>query len=131
MTRLGMPAADALRAGTLWAAELLGLDGTAGVLEPGAAADIVAVAGDPLQDIECLQQVELVIQGGQVAWDGHRLTWDGSAPATICAARASTTTPASSPAATAAASTSTRPRPRRDARHRPGAALHRGADLRR
>ena len=79
MTRLGMPAADALRAGTVWAAELLGLDGTAGVLEPGAAADIVAVTGDPLQDIECLQQAELVIQGGKVAWDG-RLTWDGRGP---------------------------------------------------
>jgi imidazolonepropionase-like amidohydrolase len=80
MTRLGMPASDALRAGTVWAAELLGLAGTAGVLEPGAVADIVAVAGDPLQDIECLQQAELVIQAGRVAWDG-RLTWDGSGPA--------------------------------------------------
>ena len=79
MTRLGLSAADALRAGTLWAADLLGLAGTAGVIEPGAAADIVAVAGDPLQDIECLQQVQLVIQGGQVAWDGHHLTWDGRA----------------------------------------------------
>jgi len=77
MTQLGMPAADALRSGTVWAAELLGLAGTVGVLEPGAAADIVAVAGDPLQEIECLQQAELVIQGGKVAWDGH-LTWDGS-----------------------------------------------------
>ena len=55
-----------------------GLAGTAGVIEPGAAADIVAVAGDPLQDIECLQQVQLVIQGGQVAWDGDHLTWDRS-----------------------------------------------------
>jgi len=81
MTRLGMPAAQALRAGTVHAAELLGLAGTAGVLEAGAAADIVAVAGDPLGDIDCLQQVRLVIQGGQVAWDGHHLTWDGSAPA--------------------------------------------------
>jgi imidazolonepropionase-like amidohydrolase len=79
MTRLGMPNADALRAGTFWAAELLGLAGTAGVLEPGAAADIVAVAGDPLLDIDCLQQVQLVIQNGQVAWDGHHLTWDGHA----------------------------------------------------
>jgi imidazolonepropionase-like amidohydrolase len=77
MTRLGMSTADALRASTLWAAELLGLAGTAGVIEPGAAADIVAVAGDPLQDIESLQQVRLVIQGGLVAWDGHHLTWDG------------------------------------------------------
>jgi len=45
----------------------------AGVIEPGAAADIVAVAGDPLQDLECLQQAELVIQGGRTVWDGHRL----------------------------------------------------------
>jgi imidazolonepropionase-like amidohydrolase len=77
MTGLGMSAADALRAGTVWAAELLGLAGTAGVIEPGAAADIVAVTGDPLRDIECLQQVELVIQGGLVAWDGQHLAWDG------------------------------------------------------
>ena len=77
MTALGMSPADALRAGTLWAAELLGLAGTAGVIEPGAPADIVAVAGDPLRDIECVQQVELVIQGGLVAWDGHHLAWDG------------------------------------------------------
>jgi imidazolonepropionase-like amidohydrolase len=74
MTGQGMPAADALQAGTLWAAELLGLAGKAGVIEPGAAADIVAVAGDPLQDIECLQQVELVIQGGLVAWNGRAAT---------------------------------------------------------
>jgi len=77
MTGLGMSAADALRAGTLWAAELLGLAGTAGVIEPGVPADIVAVAGDPLRDIECLQQVELVIQGGLIAWDRHHLAWDG------------------------------------------------------
>jgi imidazolonepropionase-like amidohydrolase len=81
MTGLGMTPADALRAGTLWAAELLGLAGTAGVIEPGAAADLVAVTGDPLQDIECLQQVELVVQDGRVAWDGRHLTWDGR-PAT-------------------------------------------------
>ena len=62
MAGLGMPAAHALQAGTSWAAELLGLGRTAGVIESGATADIVAVTGDPLQDIECLQQVELVIQ---------------------------------------------------------------------
>jgi imidazolonepropionase-like amidohydrolase len=74
MTGLGMAPADALRAGTVWAAELLGLAGTAGVLEPGAAADMVAVAGDPLLDVTCLQQVELVIQGGLIAWDGRHRT---------------------------------------------------------
>jgi imidazolonepropionase-like amidohydrolase len=77
MTRQGMSTADALRAGTLWAAELLGLAGTAGVIEPGAAADLVAVAGNPLQDIDCLQQVQLVIQDGVIAWNRHHFTWDG------------------------------------------------------
>jgi imidazolonepropionase-like amidohydrolase len=81
MTGLGMSPAEALRAGTIRAAELLGLAGTAGVIEPGAPADLVAVTGDPLRDIGCLQQAELVIQGGAVAWDGHHLTWDGSHPA--------------------------------------------------
>jgi imidazolonepropionase-like amidohydrolase len=71
MTSLGMSPREALRAGTLYAAELLGLAGTAGIIAPGAAADLVAVAGDPLQDIDCLQKVELVIQGGQIAWDGR------------------------------------------------------------
>jgi imidazolonepropionase-like amidohydrolase len=71
MTGLGMSHADALRAGTVVAADLLGLDGKAGVIEAGAAADLVAVAGDPLQDIACVQQVELVIQGGRVAFDGR------------------------------------------------------------
>jgi imidazolonepropionase-like amidohydrolase len=79
MTRLGMSTADALRAGTVWAAELLGLAGAAGVIEPGAAADIVAVSGDPLRDIDCLQQVQLVVQGGVIAWNGSHLTWDGRA----------------------------------------------------
>jgi len=48
----------------------------AGIIEPGAAADIVAIAGDPLADIECLQQVQLVIQDGQIAWDRHHHTTD-------------------------------------------------------
>jgi len=77
MTALGMAPADALQAGTLRAAELLGLSGSAGVIEPGVPADLVAVAGDPLRDIACLQQVKLVIQDGRIAWDGQHLAWDG------------------------------------------------------
>jgi imidazolonepropionase-like amidohydrolase len=71
MTGLGMSHADALRAGTVVAADLLGLDGKAGVIEAGAGADLVAVAGDPLQDIACVQRVELVIQNGRIVWDGR------------------------------------------------------------
>jgi imidazolonepropionase-like amidohydrolase len=72
MTGLGMSRADALAAATSLAADVLGLTGKAGVLEPGAAADIVAVTGDPLQEIECLQQVEVVIQDGRLAGDWRR-----------------------------------------------------------
>jgi hypothetical protein len=38
------------------------------------------VAGDPLQDLESLRQVRMVIQNGELAWDGNNLTWDGFSP---------------------------------------------------
>ncbi len=66
MAALGLSNADALRAGTSLAADLLGLAGSAGTLEPGASADLVAVRGDPLKDISCVQDVELVIQNGHL-----------------------------------------------------------------
>jgi imidazolonepropionase-like amidohydrolase len=68
MVGLGMRPVEALRACTVLAAELLGLAGQVGVLEPGAAADLVAVGGDPLADIDCVQQVQLVMREGAVAW---------------------------------------------------------------
>ena len=45
-------------------AELLGLDGQVGTLEVGKRADLLAVAGNPLQGIESLKNVRLVISGG-------------------------------------------------------------------
>jgi imidazolonepropionase-like amidohydrolase len=72
MTALGLSNADALRAGSVFAADLLGLAGTAGTLEPGAAADLVAVRGDPLKDIGCVQDVELVIQAGRLVSAARR-----------------------------------------------------------
>jgi imidazolonepropionase-like amidohydrolase len=47
----GMPAMEIIRAATSNAAELLGLQGRVGTLEPGKFADIIGVAGDPLTDI--------------------------------------------------------------------------------
>lgn len=46
------------------AAELLGIDDKAGTLEPGKAADLVAVTGDPLEDVEALCEMWLVMRGG-------------------------------------------------------------------
>ena len=45
-------------------AELLGLDGQVGTLEVGKRADLLAVAGNPLQGLESLKNVRLVISGG-------------------------------------------------------------------
>jgi imidazolonepropionase-like amidohydrolase len=61
----GMPAADALRAGTVNAAELLGI-ADIGRLKAGALADIVAVAGNPLENIRVVEDVRFVMKDGEV-----------------------------------------------------------------
>jgi imidazolonepropionase-like amidohydrolase len=62
----GMSAADAVVAGTLGAARCIGLDGEIGSIEPGKAADLIAVAGDPLQDVGVVRDVRFVMKGGRV-----------------------------------------------------------------
>lgn len=57
---------DAIKAGTSVAAELLGQSDKIGHLAPGMLADIVAVNGDPLQDITALQNVMFVMKDGDV-----------------------------------------------------------------
>jgi imidazolonepropionase-like amidohydrolase len=66
MVELGMPPADALRAATVNAAEMLGLSGKLGAIAPGAYADIIAVPGDPVRDIKTLHNVQFVMKNGQV-----------------------------------------------------------------
>ena len=62
----GMPPAQCLRAGTSVAATLLGLDSKVGSLQPGKLADIVAVPGNPLQDIQVTQSVLFVMKEGVI-----------------------------------------------------------------
>jgi imidazolonepropionase-like amidohydrolase len=62
----GMTTAQSLRAGMSVAAELLGLSDKVGVLKPGMLADIVAVPGNPLQDIKATQSVIFVMKEGVV-----------------------------------------------------------------
>jgi imidazolonepropionase-like amidohydrolase len=64
--QLGMTPLEAIRSATTVAAEVLGLSGQAGVLAKGAYADVVAVAGDPLQDVTALERIDFVMKGGQV-----------------------------------------------------------------
>jgi imidazolonepropionase-like amidohydrolase len=55
-----------LQADLINGAKLLGWEGQIGSLEPGYYADIVAVPGDPLQDISVLSNVGFVMKGGTV-----------------------------------------------------------------
>lgn len=64
--RLGMSPIEAIRSATTVAAELLGLVGKAGVIEPGAFADLVAVPGDPLKDVGVLSRIDFVMKAGEV-----------------------------------------------------------------
>ena len=66
MVDLGMKPVDALRAGTSVDAELLGLSDKIGSLEAGKSADIVAVPGNPLQDIRQTEHVLFVMKEGVV-----------------------------------------------------------------
>jgi imidazolonepropionase-like amidohydrolase len=62
----GMTPMQAIKSGTALAAELLGQQDNLGSIAPGHFADIVAVAGDPLQDITELQRMQFVMKGGTV-----------------------------------------------------------------
>jgi imidazolonepropionase-like amidohydrolase len=65
MVEAGMPAAEAFQAATIRAAEVLGVDDQ-GVIEAGKRADIVALAADPLQDIQAVKNVVFVMKDGMV-----------------------------------------------------------------
>jgi imidazolonepropionase-like amidohydrolase len=66
MVKNGMAPADAIKAATVSAADLLGVSAVAGTIEPGKDADIVAVEGDPLANIRLLENVGFVMKWGQV-----------------------------------------------------------------
>jgi imidazolonepropionase-like amidohydrolase len=66
MVEYGMKPIDAIRAGTVRAAELLRMEKEIGSVEPGKLADIIAVEGDPLNDIKALTRVTFVMKGGKV-----------------------------------------------------------------
>jgi imidazolonepropionase-like amidohydrolase len=61
----GLSPLQALHAATLTAAEALGKDDRLGTIEPGKFADMVVLDADPLQDIQNLRKIHLVVQGGK------------------------------------------------------------------
>ncbi len=66
MVEAGMPEATALRTATSIPAKLLDMDDRLGTLEAGKIADIVAVPGNPLEDISVMTKVAFVMKDGKV-----------------------------------------------------------------
>jgi imidazolonepropionase-like amidohydrolase len=64
MVKGGMTPTEAIHAATIVASELLGLEKEIGTLEAGKAGDLIAVKGDPTQDVTELERVLVVIKGG-------------------------------------------------------------------
>ena len=69
MVEHGMTPMQAIQAATVNAAELLDRSADVGALEAGRWADLVAVAGDPLDDVRLLENVAVVVKGGEVVVD--------------------------------------------------------------
>jgi imidazolonepropionase-like amidohydrolase len=66
MVEAGMPPLEAIRSATLASAELLGVSDRLGAIEPGKLADVIAVSGDPLQDVKALARVAFVMKEGVI-----------------------------------------------------------------
>ena len=66
MVEYGMKPIDAIRSATVRGAELLRMEREIGTIEPGKFADVIAVEGNPLDDIATLGRVAFVMKAGQV-----------------------------------------------------------------
>jgi len=66
MVKLGLSPLQSIQSATINAADLLGWSDKIGAVEPGKWADIIAVDGDPLQDVTTLERVKFVMKGGEV-----------------------------------------------------------------
>ena len=66
MVQFGMTPLEAIRSATLEAAELLGTDADVRPLKVGKYADLIAVDGNPLENVSLLEKVGVVVKGGRV-----------------------------------------------------------------
>ncbi len=66
MVDAGMSEMDAIHAATVMTAQLLERSDELGTIEPGKIADLIAVSGDPLQEIKILEDVRVVIKNGKL-----------------------------------------------------------------
>ena len=66
MVKSGMPAMEAIQSATSVAADFLDIGETHGRLKAGKQADVIAVPGNPLEDITVMERVSFVMKGGEV-----------------------------------------------------------------
>ncbi|MES2275764.1 MAG: amidohydrolase family protein [Bacteroidota bacterium] len=66
MVEAGMPAMEAIKAATVSAADLLGISAKTGSITKGKMADVVAVNGDPLQDIKVMMDMAFIMKEGKI-----------------------------------------------------------------
>lgn len=83
MVGFGMTPMDAIRSATIMTAELFGIAAEAGTLEAGKLADLVAVQGDPLENIAVLRKMDFVMKSGRIAKQDGRMTEPFNYPADV------------------------------------------------
>lgn len=71
VNQLGMAPLSALQTATINAADLMGWSTKTGSLEPGKWADLIALKGNPLEDVRLLQDVKFVMKGGVIYKNEH------------------------------------------------------------
>ncbi|HVF47499.1 MAG TPA: amidohydrolase family protein [Pyrinomonadaceae bacterium] len=75
----GMPTHDALKVGTIFSAEAIGLNRDVGSLEPGKLADLIVLDKNPLVDIRNSDSIKMVMKNGEL-FDGDTLTRQWPSP---------------------------------------------------
>lgn len=73
LIQAGFSHEEALKAGTIWAAELLGMDDQIGSIEIGKFADLIAIVGDPMKDIGDIEKVVAVMKGGCIQYVNKKM----------------------------------------------------------
>jgi len=69
MVKYGLTPMQAIQSATIWAADVMNWSDRIGSLDAGKYADLIAVTGNPIEDITTLERVPFVMKGGQVVKD--------------------------------------------------------------